>query len=202
MYHGTPDERAELRRTVMRPPDDEPEKTEADQLKHEKSQKKEEEEDEEEDEPQDEEEPEEEEEEEEPQDEEPEDDEPEVTLPQNDKTRVIKMKPVKIYRPKLTTKSQRRKAKLAAATREYFPPTQPPETFPVVITTYDLIMKDRPYLAGYPWGFIVVDEGHRLKNMDCKLMREIKQYQSANRLILTGTPLHVSQSTASEIHLI
>lgn len=64
--------------------------------------------------------------------------------------------------------------------------------FPVVLTTYDIIIKDRTYLARYPWGFIVVDEGHRLKNMDCKLMQEIKQYESAGRMILTGTPLHVS----------
>jgi len=64
--------------------------------------------------------------------------------------------------------------------------------FPVVLTTYDIIMKDRAYLTRYPWGFIVVDEGHRLKNMDCKLMQEIKQYESAGRMILTGTPLHVS----------
>lgn len=64
--------------------------------------------------------------------------------------------------------------------------------FPVVLTTYDIIMKDRAYLTRYPWGFIVVDEGHRLKNMDCKLMQEIKQYESAGRMILTGTPLHVN----------
>lgn len=64
--------------------------------------------------------------------------------------------------------------------------------FPVVLTTYDIIMKDRAHLTRYPWGFIVVDEGHRLKNMDCKLMQEIKQYESAGRMILTGTPLHVS----------
>lgn len=64
--------------------------------------------------------------------------------------------------------------------------------FPVVLTTYDIIINDRTHLARYPWGFIVVDEGHRLKNMDCKLMQEIKQYESAGRMILTGTPLHVS----------
>jgi len=66
------------------------------------------------------------------------------------------------------------------------------ESFPVVLTTYDIIMRDRSYLQNYDWGYIVVDEGHRLKNMDCKLMREIKKYSSAGRMILTGTPLHVS----------
>ncbi|KAJ7019581.1 SNF2 family DNA-dependent ATPase [Mycena alexandri] len=62
--------------------------------------------------------------------------------------------------------------------------------FPVVVTTYDLIIRDRPVLGGIPWGYIVVDEGHRLKNMHCALMREVKRYSSAGRMVLTGTPLH------------
>ena len=64
-------------------------------------------------------------------------------------------------------------------------------SFPIVLTTYEMIIKDRVHLAKYNWGYIVVDEGHRLKNLDCKLMKEIKQYKSAGRMILTGTPLHV-----------
>lgn len=64
--------------------------------------------------------------------------------------------------------------------------------FPIVLTTYEMIIKDRVHLAHYDWGYIVVDEGHRLKNLDCKLMKEIKKYKSAGRMILTGTPLHVS----------
>lgn len=66
-----------------------------------------------------------------------------------------------------------------------------PITFPIVLTTYEMIIKDRTYLSHYDWGYIVVDEGHRLKNLDCKLMKEIKKYRSAGRMILTGTPLHV-----------
>jgi ATP-dependent DNA helicase len=41
-------------------------------------------------------------------------------------------------------------------------------TFPIVITTYEMCMKDRQYLSGFLWKYIVVDEGHRLKNLDCK----------------------------------
>ncbi|RXK37295.1 helicase [Tremella mesenterica] len=63
-------------------------------------------------------------------------------------------------------------------------------TFPIVVTTYEMCMKDRQFLSGFMWKFIVVDEGHRLKNLDCKLIRELKSYTSANRMILTGTPLH------------
>ncbi|RXW15652.1 hypothetical protein EST38_g10196 [Candolleomyces aberdarensis] len=63
-------------------------------------------------------------------------------------------------------------------------------SFPIVVTTYDIIIRDRVHLSKYDWGYIVVDEGHRLKNLNCKLMKEIKQYKSAGRMILTGTPLH------------
>ncbi|KAK2460488.1 hypothetical protein APHAL10511_007494 [Amanita phalloides] len=70
------------------------------------------------------------------------------------------------------------------------------KTFPIVVTTYEMIIKDRALLAPYQWGYIVVDEGHRLKNLDCKLMREIKKYRSAGRMILTGTPL---QNNLSEL---
>ncbi|WVQ64621.1 uncharacterized protein L199_002788 [Kwoniella botswanensis] len=63
-------------------------------------------------------------------------------------------------------------------------------SFPIVITTFEICMRDKQFLSGLLWKFIVVDEGHRLKNLDCKLIRELKSYTSANRMILTGTPLH------------
>lgn len=59
------------------------------------------------------------------------------------------------------------------------------------VTTYEMIIKDAKHLAHLDWGYIVVDEGHRLKNFEGKLITEIKKYDSSNRLILTGTPLHV-----------
>ncbi|KAE9402335.1 hypothetical protein BT96DRAFT_974382 [Gymnopus androsaceus JB14] len=65
--------------------------------------------------------------------------------------------------------------------------------FPITITTYEMVIKDRGHLSpekGYRWGYIVVDEGHRLKNLDCTLTRELKKYSSTSRMILTGTPLH------------
>ncbi|KAI9508710.1 P-loop containing nucleoside triphosphate hydrolase protein [Russula earlei] len=69
-------------------------------------------------------------------------------------------------------------------------PTTQLSTFPVVLTTYEMIIKDRVHLAKYEWGQIIVDEGHRLKNTDSILMQEIKKYPSAGRMLLTGTPLH------------
>ena len=39
------------------------------------------------------------------------------------------------------------------------------------------------------WTYIVVDEGHRLKNRNCRLGKELRRIKSKNRLLLTGTPL-------------
>ncbi|KAJ9655098.1 putative ATPase [Neophaeococcomyces mojaviensis] len=67
--------------------------------------------------------------------------------------------------------------------------TQSKFEFPVVVTSYEICMNDKSYLANYKWRYIVVDEGHRLKNMNCRLIKELMTYNSANRLLITGTPL-------------
>ena len=53
----------------------------------------------------------------------------------------------------------------------------------VVVTSYEIAMNDRAAFSNIMWRYIVVDEGHRLKNMNCRLIKELKQYHSANRLI-------------------
>jgi ATP-dependent DNA helicase len=63
------------------------------------------------------------------------------------------------------------------------------DKFPVVVTSYEICMNDRKFLTGFGWQFIIIDEGHRIKNLDCRLIRELQSYQSANRLLITGTPL-------------
>lgn len=63
--------------------------------------------------------------------------------------------------------------------------------FPVIITSYEVILQDAKSFSsmGFVWKYIVIDEGHRLKNMNCKLVKELKRARSENRLLLTGTPL-------------
>ena len=73
--------------------------------------------------------------------------------------------------------------------------------YPVVVTTYEVAMRDRVHLEKNDWKYIVVDEGHRLKNLNCKLIQELKRYPSANRLILTGTPLHVSVTSPFPVYM-
>merc|ERR1719225_2016045 len=70
------------------------------------------------------------------------------------------------------------------------------EMMQVVVTSYEIAMNDQAAFNKIMWRYIVVDEGHRLKNMNCRLIKELKKYHSANRLLLTGTPL---QNNLSEL---
>nr|XP_033799252.1 lymphoid-specific helicase isoform X3 [Geotrypetes seraphini] len=60
---------------------------------------------------------------------------------------------------------------------------------PVVITSFEIAMRDRQILQNFHWKYLILDEGHRIKNMNCRLVRELKQFNSDNKLLLTGTPL-------------
>ncbi|RDX51493.1 hypothetical protein OH76DRAFT_1454783 [Lentinus brumalis] len=62
--------------------------------------------------------------------------------------------------------------------------------FQVVLTTYEYIIKDRIHLSRIKWIYMIIDEGHRMKNTQSKLAQTLTQYyHSRYRLILTGTPL-------------
>ncbi|KAI4865419.1 SNF2 family N-terminal domain-containing protein [Hypoxylon rubiginosum] len=65
----------------------------------------------------------------------------------------------------------------------------PTKRFPVVCTSYEMVLRDHVSLSKIDWAFIVVDEGHRMKNADAKLFRALQQFKSATRLLITGTPL-------------
>ncbi|CAH8336529.1 unnamed protein product [Eruca vesicaria subsp. sativa] len=80
--------------------------------------------------------------------------------------------------------------------RKHMPKTVGPK-FPIVITSYEVAMNDaKKNLRHYPWKYVVIDEGHRLKNHKCKLLRELRYLNMENKLLLTGTPL---QNNLSEL---
>ena len=63
----------------------------------------------------------------------------------------------------------------------------------VVVTTFEMLMgkNDRPRLSRVEWGYLILDEGHRIKSGQCKLNKQLKCYRTSHRLLLTGTPLQV-----------
>jgi len=58
-----------------------------------------------------------------------------------------------------------------------------------VITSYEVLMKDCQLLSRLVWSYLIVDEGHRLKNKRCKFLRDLRKIRFESKLILTGTPL-------------
>ncbi len=68
--------------------------------------------------------------------------------------------------------------------------------FPIVVTSFEICMIDRPFLERYVWQYMILDEGHRIKNRNCKLLKELKNIQTISRLLLTGTPI---QNTLEEL---
>lgn len=56
----------------------------------------------------------------------------------------------------------------------------------VLITTYELVLKDASILNHIKWNYMMVDEAHRLKNHESALYQEMTQFSFKNRLLITG----------------
>ena len=59
----------------------------------------------------------------------------------------------------------------------------------LVVTSYDIARQDHLTLGDIPWLYVVVDEGHHIKNPDAKRTKAIKTLNGRNKLVLTGTPI-------------
>jgi SNF2-related domain len=59
----------------------------------------------------------------------------------------------------------------------------------LVVTSYEIARQDHHILGDIPWLYVVVDEGHHIKNPDAKRTKAIKMLNGRSKLILTGTPI-------------
>ncbi|KAJ6446446.1 u3 snoRNA associated domain-containing protein [Purpureocillium lavendulum] len=59
----------------------------------------------------------------------------------------------------------------------------------IVITSYDVCRNDTDVLEQHNWNYMVLDEGHLIKNPKAKISQAVKKLVSNHRLILTGTPI-------------
>ena len=66
--------------------------------------------------------------------------------------------------------------------------------YPVVVSSYETVLRDYRSLIHVTWKYLVVDEAHRLKNFECKLICALRKLHTESRLLLTGTPLQNSLS--------
>lgn len=63
------------------------------------------------------------------------------------------------------------------------------QKFDVLVTSYEMILREKSHLKKFAWEYIIVDEAHRIKNEESSLAQIIRLFNSRQRLLITGTPL-------------
>lgn len=59
----------------------------------------------------------------------------------------------------------------------------------IIITSYGTVRSDIDPLSGIPFGAVVLDESHNIKNPAAQITRAVSRLQSATRIALSGTPV-------------
>ncbi|TRM60158.1 SNF2 family N-terminal domain-containing protein [Schizophyllum amplum] len=63
------------------------------------------------------------------------------------------------------------------------------QDFEVCITSYEVCLIEKSALKKFSFEYIVIDEAHRIKNVDSILSEVVRSFISRGRLLITGTPL-------------
>jgi SWI/SNF-related matrix-associated actin-dependent regulator of chromatin subfamily A member 5 len=64
-----------------------------------------------------------------------------------------------------------------------------PGGWDVLVTSYEIVLREAAVLKKFNWSYVVIDEAHRIKNEQSKLSKMVRLLKSTNRLLITGTPL-------------
>ena len=59
----------------------------------------------------------------------------------------------------------------------------------VLVTSYTTILSHKEKLLEQDFGHVILDEGHKIKNPDAHVTLAVKQFATAHRLILSGSPI-------------
>lgn len=62
----------------------------------------------------------------------------------------------------------------------------------VVVTSYQIALKDLPAIRNVAWHYLVLDEAHNIKNFLSQRFQSLIRLRTSARLLLTGTPLQNS----------
>ncbi|XP_077284904.1 DNA excision repair protein ERCC-6-like [Arctopsyche grandis] len=59
----------------------------------------------------------------------------------------------------------------------------------VLITTYAGIAKHFPSMENYNWHYLILDEGHKIRNADTQISKAVRRIKTSHRIVMTGSPL-------------
>ena len=59
----------------------------------------------------------------------------------------------------------------------------------VIVTSYEAIRLYRDKWKDYNWGYVFLDEGHKIRNPEADITFTCKLFNTSHRLILSGTPI-------------
>ncbi|ORX90662.1 hypothetical protein K493DRAFT_380445 [Basidiobolus meristosporus CBS 931.73] len=59
----------------------------------------------------------------------------------------------------------------------------------VLVTTYACVSNYRRHLLTRKWGYVILDEGHKIRNPDAEVTLACKRLKTPHRIILSGTPI-------------
>jgi DNA excision repair protein ERCC-6 len=59
----------------------------------------------------------------------------------------------------------------------------------VIITTYASIRINNLLLLKYQWDYVILDEGHKIRNPDAEITLACKRFSTPHRIILSGSPI-------------
>lgn len=65
----------------------------------------------------------------------------------------------------------------------------PNHTFEAVITSPETLEKYLPKFKNVKWDYIIIDEGHKIKNIKSNVSQNVRAIKCDRKLLLTGTPI-------------
>uniref|UniRef100_A0A8C1C3V7 DNA excision repair protein ERCC-6 n=1 Tax=Cyprinus carpio carpio TaxID=630221 RepID=A0A8C1C3V7_CYPCA len=59
----------------------------------------------------------------------------------------------------------------------------------ILITSYSYIRIMQDYIQKYDWHYVILDEGHKIRNPNARVTMACKQFQTPHHFILSGSPM-------------